>query len=58
MEGLVAIQIAQNKETVLLLTSSHCPYRIQPLDMTFLKALDNTTYKVSAGATKPDNSAC
>jgi len=55
MEGLVAVQIAHNKEIVLLLMPSHCPYRIQSLDMTFFKALNNTTYKVSARATKLDN---
>jgi hypothetical protein len=55
MEGPVAFQTAHNKETVLLLVPSHCSYRIQALDMTFFKALNKTTYKVSAGATKLGN---
>jgi len=57
-EGLVAIQIAHNKEIVLLLMPSFCPYQIQSLDMTLFKALNNKKYKFFAGATKLDKSTC
>jgi hypothetical protein len=58
MEGLVAIQIAQNKEILLLVMLSLCPYPMQALYMTYFTAHNNATFKVSVAATKLDNSTC